>query len=374
MTSTWGEQLTISLFGESHGPSIGVVIDGLPPGEELNTQEISTFMFRRAPGRMPWSSQRREPDTPRILSGIYRERTTGAALCAIIDNVDPRPQDYDHQTDVLRPSHADYTGLVRYGGANDPRGGGHFSGRLTAPLCFAGAVCQQILRRHGITVAARIRQLGGITDLGIDTATPEAEQLIALAGKEFPVLDGEKGQQMIAAMEQVRREKDSLGGIIQCFGLGLPAGVGDPIFGGVEPRLASILFGIPGVKALSFGDGFAATQRRGSENNDAFYVNKARQVRTRTNNEGGINGGITNGMPMVFEVGIKPPASIGLPQPSVNIATLQEETLTLQGRHDPCIVPRAVVVVEAAAAIALVDLLLVAFGIQGFSEMGNRHG
>lgn len=373
MASTWGKQLTISLFGESHGPGIGVVIDGVPAGEPLDMQAISAFMARRAPGRTPWSSRRREPDAPRIISGIYQGRTTGTPISVLIENEDARPHDYTYQTDVLRPSHADFTGMVRYLGANDPRGGGHFSGRLTAPLCFAGAICKQMLQRRGITIASRVRELGNILDAPIDTAAPNVQQLRAIGNKDFPVLDDEKGQQMIAAVEGARLEGDSLGGIVQCFALGLPAGIGDPMFGGVESCLASILYGIPAVKAVSFGDGFAACRRRGSENNDTFYVNEVGLLRTHTNHEGGINGGITNGMPVVFDVGIKPTPSIGLPQQSVDIKTMQAQTRVTQGRHDPCIVPRAAVAVEAATAVALMDLMLVAYGVQGFCEMEVQH-
>ncbi|HBK86317.1 MAG TPA: chorismate synthase [Firmicutes bacterium] len=373
MASIWGKQLTISLFGESHGPGIGVVIDGVPPGEPLDMQAISAFIARRAPGRTPWSSQRREPDAPRIISGIYKGQTTGTPLCALIENKDTRPQDYTYQADVLRPSHADFTGMVRYRGASDPRGGGHFSGRLTAPLCFAGAICKQMLERRGITIAARVSELGNILDAPIDNAAPDVKHLRTIGDKDFPVLDDEKGQRMIAAVERARLEGDSLGGIVQCFVLGLPAGVGDPMFGGVESCLASILYGIPAVKAISFGDGFATCRRSGSENNDTFYVNEAGMLRTRTNHEGGINGGITNGMPVVFDVGIKPTPSIALPRQSVNIKTMQAETRITQGRHDPCIVPRAAVAVEAATAVALLDLMLVAYGVQGFCEMEVQH-
>lgn len=373
MASIWGKQLIISLFGESHGPGIGVVMDGVPSGEVLDMQAVSAFMARRAPGRTPWSSQRREPDTPRIISGIYQGMTTGTPISALIENEDTRPRDYAHQADVLRPSHADFTGMVRYRGANDPRGGGHFSGRLTAPLCFAGAICKQILERRGIIIAARIRELGNILDAPVDTAAPNASQLVAIGNKDFPVLDADKGQLMIAAVEQARQENDSLGGVVQCFVLGLPAGVGDPMFDGVESGLASILYGIPAVKAVSFGDGFAACRRSGSENNDAFYVDTAGRLGTRTNHEGGINGGISNGMPVVFDVGIKPTPSISRPQQSVNIRTMQLETRTTQGRHDPCIVPRAAVAIEAATAVALLDLMLVAHGVQGFCEMEAQY-
>jgi len=374
MTSTWGELLRISLFGESHGAGIGVVMDGVPPGEALDMEAIAAFMERRAPGKMPWSSRRVEADLPRVLSGIYQGKTTGTPISAIIENTDARAQDYADQADVPRPGHADFTGRIRYRAANDPRGGGHFSGRITAPLCFAGAVCLQMLKRRGIFVAARVRSIGNIADAPVDTAVPGIKELKAVGSKAFPVLDDEKGRQMIDAVEQACAQGDSLGGVVQCFAIGLPVGLGDPMFGGVESRLASILYGIPAVKGVAFGDGFAACCRRGSENNDAFYVNEDGQVHTLTNHEGGINGGITSGMPVVFDVAFKPTPSIGKPQQSVNIKTMQQETRIISGRHDPCIVPRAIVAVEAAAAIALLDLMLVGYGVQGFSEMGAGNG
>ncbi len=371
MASSWGEQLQITLFGESHGPAVGVVIDGVPPGERLDLEEMQTFMERRAPGRTPWSTRRKEGDTLKILSGFYRGQTTGTPLCLMIENTDARPQDYGEAVRLPRPSHADYTGMIRYRGAADPRGGGHFSGRLTAPLCAAGAVCKQLLERKGIEVFTRIAELGGISDLPVDTAKLDLDKLRSLAGKDFAVLDDQKGQEMMELVEKVRSQGDSLGGVVQGFVLGLPKGLGDPIFGGVESRLASLFFAIPAVKGVSFGDGFAACGRRGSENNDQFCLTAEKEICTLTNHEGGINGGITNGMPLVFQVGIKPTPSIALPQRSVNLEKLREETLVIEGRHDPSIVPRAAVAVEAAAAAAIMDLMLVAFGVQGWGGKLN---
>ncbi len=366
MASSWGEQLRITLFGESHGSAIGVVMDHLPPGEEVDLAMMQSFLSRRAPGRSPWSTKRREGDAVSILSGVYQGKTTGTPLCLVIENKDARSSDYEQEIKVPRPSHADFTGLVRFQGAADPRGGGHFSGRLTAPLCAAGALCLQMLKRKGVEVYCRIVELGGVSDVEVDTADLDIHRIKSLPDKEFPVLDDAKGQEMIRAVEEARSRGDSIGGIAQCFVVGLPSGLGDPIFGGVESRLASLLYGIPAVKAVSFGAGFAGCRRFGSENNDPFYIDEDGKVRTRTNNDGGINGGITNGMPLVFQVGIKPTPSIAMPQHSVNLKTMQEETLVIQGRHDPAIVPRAIVAIEAAAAIAITDLLLVAFGVQGW--------
>lgn len=371
MASSWGQQLKITLFGESHGPAIGVVLDGLPAGEPLDLEALQAFMERRAPGRTPWSTPRKEGDRLSILSGVYRGRTAGTPLCMIIENTDARPRDYGQVHKVPRPSHADYTGRIRYRGAADPRGGGHFSGRLTAPLCAAGAVCKQILARKGIEIFTRIAELGGICDVPTDTANPDLAKLRTLADKEFAVLDDGKGREMVELVEKARSQGDSLGGIVQCFAVGIPAGIGDPVFGGVESRLASLLFAIPAVKGVSFGDGFAACRRKGSENNDPFCLTAEKEVRTLTNHEGGINGGITNGMPLVFQVGIKPTPSIALPQRSVNLETISEETLVIEGRHDPSIVPRAAVAVEASAAVTITDLMLTAFGVQGWG--GTYH-
>ena len=372
MASSWGEQLKITLFGESHGPAVGVVIDGVPAGETLDPNEIQRVMARRSPGRNRWSSARSEEDSVTIVSGWYQGQTTGTPLCMMIANKDARLKDYEKFSSIPRPSHADYTGLVRFRGAADPRGGGHFSGRLTAPLCAAGAICKQMLERRGVEIFARVAELGGVPDAELDTANPDIERLRTLSKKEFPVLDDLQGEKMLALVEDVRTKGDSVGGVIQCLILGLPAGLGDPIFGGVESRLASLLYGIPAVKAVSFGDGFAVARRLGSENNDPLYLDDDGQVRTATNHEGGLNGGVTNGMPVVFQIAIKPTPSIALQQRSVNMETGTEELLTIEGRHDPCIVPRAVVAVEAAAAIAMTDLMLVAFGVQGWG--GKHHG
>jgi chorismate synthase len=364
VVSSWGTHLKMTIFGESHGPKIGAVVDGLPPGEKVDLAEIQAFLQRRAPGNFPWSTTRREADTFTIVSGVYRGRTTGTPLCVLMDNTDARPQDYAEQKRLPRPSHADYTGRIRYQGANDPRGGGHFSGRLTAPLCAVGAVCRQILSRRGITIAARIAQIGEVCDEPVDLARPDLEKLHSLEHRQFPVLGHSQGREMIAVMEAARAEGDSVGGIVQAFVLGVPPGLGDPIFGGVESRLASLLYGIPAVKGVSFGAGFDVCTLKGSENNDSFYLEEG-QVRTCTNNDGGLNGGITNGMPVVVNVGIKPTPSIALPQQSVDLETLSEETLVITGRHDPCIVPRALVAVEAGLAAAFLDLYLGTFGLKG---------
>jgi len=367
VASSWGEHLRVTIFGESHGPQVGVVLEGLPPGEEVDPAEIQALLRRRAPGASPWSTSRREDDAFTIVSGLHQGRTTGTPLCAYFTNKDARSQDYTQFARLPRPSHADYTGLMRSAGANDPRGGGHFSGRLTAPLCLAGAICLQMLKRRGIAIYGRIAQIGKIMDAPLDLARPDLALLQELAEKDFPVIDGAKGREMIAAIEATREARDSLGGMVQAFVLGLPPGLGDSIFGGVESRAAAILYGIPAVKGVSFGAGFAVCGRRGSENNDPFCLEKGR-VRTVTNNDGGLSGGITNGMPVVVNVAIKPTPSIGLPQQTVDLELAREETLTITGRHDPCIVPRALPAVEAAMALVALDLLLGAHGWKGWGK------
>lgn len=361
MSSYWGQFLHLSLFGESHGEGIGAVLDNLPPGQLIDMDQIKAFMKRRAPGQSPWSTPRRESDLPQVLSGIYRRRTTGTPLTALIRNQDTRSVDYAELSRVPRPGHADLTGKIRYREANDPRGGGHFSGRITAPLCFAGAVCKQILERQGIKIYGRVREIAGIEDTPIDLAKPPFEALGAACQKGFPVLDDERGKAMAEAVEAARMSRDSVGGIVEIIISGVPAGLGDPMFGGLEPRLASFIYAIPAVKALSFGAGFDACRHRGSENNDSpQFVGSPENLRIRniTNNSGGIDGGIANGMPIAFQVGIKPTSSVSLPQPSIDLVTGENTELVVKGRHDPCIVPRAVPVCEAAAAIVLLDIML----------------
>jgi len=357
MSSNWGNLLTISLFGESHGPGIGVVIDGLPSGHLLDLDDIRAFMQRRAPGRTAWSTPRQEKDEPEILSGLFEGRTTGTPLAAVIRNTDTRSGDYQELRIKPRPGHADLTGMARYQGYNDPRGSGHFSGRLTAPLTFAGAVCRQILKQRQIEIVSHILEIAGIRDLPLDTVTPDVAALAALADKPLPVLSDTVSEAMQAAVLEAKNNLDSVGGIVETMIVGLPAGIGDPIFDGIESRLGSILFAIPAVKGVEFGDGFAVTKRKGSTNNDS-PVFAGKSIRFASNHGGGVDGGISNGMPITFRVGFKPTASIGREQQTINLLTKQADTLVVHGRHDPCIVTRAVPVVEAAAAVVALDLLL----------------
>ena len=308
---------------------------------------------RRAPGQNDWSTPRKEEDRPEILSGIVDGFTCGAPIAAIIRNTNTRSGDYNNLKEVPRPGHADYTAEVKYGGFQDAAGGGHFSGRLTAPLCIAGGMCKQWLEEIGIRIGAHIDFLGGITDSPFDPIEPE----ISLVNPRFPVLSPLVGQAMRKRIENVHAQGDSVGGEIECAITGLPVGLGEPMFGGAESRIAQIIYGIPAVKSLEFGAGKQVAYSLGSKINDAFIA-EDNQIKTSTNNAGGILGGITNGMPIIFRVAIKPTPSIAKAQKSVNLNSKEEVTLEIKGRHDPCIVPRAVPVVEAAAAIAIYDLIL----------------
>ena len=347
--SQYGKHLHLTIFGQSHAPAIGMTLEGLPAGEAIDMEALQGFLNRRAPGQNEWSTPRKEADVPEFLSGLVGNVTCGTPLTAIIRNTNTRSGDYAGLSVVPRPGHADFTAAVKYGGHADFAGGGAFSGRLTAPLCIAGGICLQLLRRQGITVISRIAAIGGVTDTAPLTA-PTAE-------KPFPVVEDAAGEAIRAAIAAAKAEGDSVGGIIECAVLGLPVGLGGPLFDGMEGKIASIIFGIPAVKGIEFGAGFAAAALRGSENNDAFTVENG-TVKTVTNHCGGILGGITNGMPLTFRTAFKPTPSIAKEQQSVNLTSLTPETLRVQGRHDPCIVPRAVPCVEAAAAVAVYDALL----------------
>ena len=347
--SQYGEHLHLTIFGQSHAPAIGMTLEGLPAGEAIDMEALQGFLNRRAPGQNEWSTPRKEADVPEFLSGLVGNVTCGTPLTAIIRNTNTRSGDYAGLSVVPRPGHADFTAAVKYGGHADFAGGGAFSGRLTAPLCIAGGICLQLLRRRGITVISRIAAIGGVTDTAPLTAST--------AGKPFPVVEDAAGEAIRAAIAAAKAEGESVGGIIECAVLGLPVGLGGPLFDGMEGKIASIIFGIPAVKGIEFGAGFAAAALRGSENNDAFTVENG-TVKTVTNHCGGILGGITNGMPLTFRTAFKPTPSIAKEQQSVNLTSLTPETLRVQGRHDPCIVPRAVPCVEAAAAVAVYDALL----------------
>ena len=344
-----GAVLRLSVFGQSHAEAVGMTLEGLPAGVPVDLDALQIFLNRRAPGRNDWSTSRREEDCPEFLCGLKDGKTCGAPLTAIIRNRNTRSVDYEQLRCLPRPGHADYTAQLRYGGFQDVAGGGHFSGRLTAPLCIAGGILLQMLDAKGIRVEAHIRAIAGIED---DSPFTES-----VAEKAFPTVSDEAGEQMKAAIQAARAEGDSVGGIVECVIRGVPGGLGSPMFDGVENRIARLAFAIPAVKGVEFGSGFQAAEMRGSENNDPYTVEDGCVV-TCTNHAGGILGGITTGMPVVFRVAVKPTPSIASPQQTVNLDTMQPETLRIGGRHDPCIVPRAVPVVEAVAAIAVADLIL----------------
>lgn len=349
MSSTYGENLRLTIFGQSHSPAIGVTVEGLPAGLAIDMAALQAFLDRRAPGRDKNSTTRKEADMPEFLSGLTGNFTCGAPLTAIIRNTNTRSGDYSELEHKPRPGHADYTAYVKYGPHRDYAGGGHFSGRLTAPLCIAGGICLQLLAKEGITVRARIRSVADVTD--------DAPFTASVAHKPFPTVSDEAAEEMQARISAARVAGDSVGGVVECIVEGAPVGLGDPMFGGMENRIAQAVFGIGAVKGVEFGDGFEVAKLRGSENNDPFRMVDGKIV-TTTNHCGGILGGITNGMPIVVRAAFKPTPSIGMEQDTVDLRTMENTRLTIHGRHDPCIVHRAVPCVEAAVAIAVYDAYL----------------
>ncbi len=357
MSSLFNGGISVSIFGESHGKGIGVVLDNLPAGEEIDLEKIAIFMARRAPRKDGTSTMRSEKDIPEILSGLYNGKTTGTPLCAVIMNSDQHSGDYSNISHIARPAHADYTGYLRYNGANDPRGGGHFSGRITAPLVFAGAVCAQILEHRGITTGAHIISVKDVKDERFDPIKITPEQLEAVKSRSFPVLSDEVEGKMREVINAARESLDSVGGVVECAAVGFPAGIGSPMMDGLENIISRLVFAIPAVKGIEFGNGFGCTELFGSENNDEFVITDGK-VTTATNNHGGILGGISSGMPIIFRTAFKPTPSIARPQKSVDFKTLTNEDLIIKGRHDPCVVHRAVPCVESALNIALVSALI----------------
>ena len=355
MSATWGNKVRYTIFGESHGKGIGITIDGLPPGIAFDMDEIKGEMARRAPGRSPLSTPRLEKDAFTIWSGFVNNKTTGTPLCAIIENHDQKSSDYDAMEQKFRPGHADYSGYMKYGGYNDIRGGGHFSGRLTAPLVFAGAIAKQLLRQNNILIGAHIQRIADINDSKFDVITTEEALLTKLTQQEFPVISPLIGEQMQQCILSAKSSGDSVGGIIEVAAINLPAGHGDPFFDSLESTLSHLLFSIPAIKGVEFGDGFDLAKMRGSASNDSMYW-KNGNVKTTTNHNGGLLGGLTNGMPLIFRVAVKATPSIHLEQHTVNPKG-ENVTLVIGGRHDPCIVPRAVPVVEAVTAMAIWDIL-----------------
>jgi chorismate synthase len=358
MSGMWGNKIKLSIFGESHGKAIGIVIDGLKAGTEIDLEYIRKQMKRRAPGFSKLSTPRKEQDEFEILSGYFNGRATGTPLCAVIQNSNTHSKDYEKTASLLRPGHADFTGKIKYRGFNDYRGGGHFSGRLTAPIVFAGALCRKILEEKGIFIGSHIKSIGTIEDpKSFKFTSIEKSSLEKLSESKFPVLDENCGEKMQQYILKVKEEGDSLGGIVETGVVNLPPGIGDPFFDSVESTISGLLFSIPAVKGVEFGEGFDISKMKGSEANDEYFISDNNAIKTYTNNNGGILGGITDGMPLIFRTCIKPTPSISKTQKTVDIEKREDALLEIKGRHDPCIVPRAVPVIEAAAALSLLNLM-----------------
>lgn len=357
MSSVIGDKIKLSIFGESHGEAIGCVIDGLPAGIKIDMNAVYKDMQRRAPGKDKTATPRLEKDIPHILSGMLDNVTTGAPLAMVIENTNTKSGDYSNLMTVPRPGHSDYPAYVKYGGNNDIRGGGHFSGRLTAPLVFAGSVAKQILSQMGVAIGAHIKQIGSVCDAVSDLNKTDKSLLDTLSSSTFSLIDETREQAMRDEIEKARLSLDSVGGIIECFAVGLPVGLGGNMFDTVEGKLASILFGVPAVKGVEFGIGFGFADKRASEVNDQYEIKNGR-VATLSNNNGGVLGGMTDGAPLSVSVAIKPTPSIAKKQKSVNLLTMENAELEIHGRHDPCIVVRAVPVIECAVALGLLDLMM----------------
>ena len=358
MSTSYGKNLNISIYGGSHDEEIGIIAKGMPKGFAFDEEELVSFMKRRAPGRDLFSTQRKEADAPIFLSGVEDSTLNGDIFHAIIKNTNQRSSDYLNLSFIPRPSHADYAAKMKYGESVDLRGGGHFSGRLTAPMCIVGGICLQYLRSLGINIGAHIYSIGGVYDSPFDAVNVSNREFSILKEREdFPVLNSEAGKKMKALINEARDDGDSVGGIVECAVTSLPTGLGEHMFDGVENRLSSILFGIPAVKGVEFGAGFEVASMRGSQNNDAFYTD-GKEIYTKTNNSGGILGGMTTGMPLIFRAAMKPTPSIFIEQDSVDKTSMTNVKLSIKGRHDPCVAVRAVPVFEAATAIAILDMLL----------------
>ncbi|MBQ8654926.1 MAG: chorismate synthase [Clostridia bacterium] len=354
MSSCFGQHLKLSLFGQSHGEAIGVAMDGFPAGMRIDQARLAAEMARRAPGQSKMTTSRKEPDQPEILSGVLNGVTTGQPLCAVIRNTNTRSQDYGDGVDLVRPGHADYTGHVRYFGFEDWRGGGHFSGRLTAPIVFAGALCSQWLEAQGVKIACHIQQLGTVKDASFMDRDPSVDYAY-LKGMHLPVLQGGLDSDMEAQALAAREEGDSIGGVLECMITGLPAGLGAPFFDSMESVISHLMFSIPAVKGVEFGEGFGFAALRGSQANDPFRMEQGGVV-TVSNHSGGVNGGITNGMPVIFRCAVRATPSIAQKQDTVSLKTGENAELAVRGRHDPCILPRAVPVMEAMTAIGLMEM------------------
>ena len=357
MGTTYGSNIKLDIYGGSHDEKIGMTLSGIPAGEVIDMEALRAFMARRAPGQDAYSTARREPDEPIFLSGLDGNVTNGDTIEAVIYNKNQRSGDYSALLDTPRPSHADFAARIKYGESVDLRGGGHFSGRLTAPMCIAGGICLQMLERRGIKIGAHIYSVGSVFDTPFDPVDVCTAEFELIHSRRFSVIDEAAGEKMRTEIENARLEGDSVGGIVECAVIGLPIGLGEHMFASVEGAISSVVFGIPAVKGIEFGAGFSAASLRGSQNNDPFVTDGTR-VFTKTNNAGGILGGMSSGMPIVFRAAIKPTPSIAKEQDSVSLSRMENVKMVVGGRHDPCIVPRAVPVFEAACALAITDLML----------------
>ncbi len=355
--NSYGFNIKLKIFGGSHDEKIGMTLEGIPAGEAIDFNELKRFMARRAPGNNAYSTKRKEPDEPVFLSGFDGNVTNGDVIEAVIYNQNQHSSDYSTVYDIPRPSHADFAAIMKYGEKVDLRGGGHFSGRLTAPMCIAGGICLQILARKNIHVAAHMASVGDVNDANFDAVSVKKADFDLLHSHDFPVINEELGAEMREIIEAARLDGDSVGGVVECAAIGLPVGLGEHMFMGVEARVSNAIFAIPAVKGIEFGQGFASVELRGSENNDPFEIKNGKVV-TKTNNCGGILGGMTDGMPLIFRAAMKPTPSIGKEQDSVSLSRMENVKLTIKGRHDPCVVPRAVPVFEAACALAIMDMIL----------------
>ena len=359
MSGIWGNNLELSIFGESHGRAIGVTINGLPPGLVIDMETVLVEMARRAPGRNELTTPRKEKDEPDIVSGFLDGKTTGSPLTALIWNTNTRSKDYSQMKRLMRPGQADYPGKMRYDGYNDYRGSGHFSGRITAPLVFAGAIAQQWLEQKGVTIGSHVKSIGNVEDEYFEEQNNVTiDQVNQMKQDQLPLFNDTKRKEMEQVIVDAKEDKDSVGGIVETFVLGVDAGYGNPFFDSVESTIAHLVFAVPATKGVEFGAGFEITRMLGSEANDGYYYDENDQIKTRTNNNGGILGGITYGMPIVFRTAIKPPASIEKKQETIDIESEESADLEVHGRHDPCIVPRVLPVLEAITAIGLMDLML----------------
>ncbi len=354
MSSSFGNNFKITIFGESHSDGVGVVIDNVPAGIKFDLNEIEEFMQRRAPGRNSLSTQRKEPDKLRIISGILDGVSCGSPIAVVIENTDVRSRDYEKMRNIPRPGHSDYPAAIKHNNANDIRGGGHFSARLTAPLCFAGAIAKQLLAKKGVTVAAHIYSVADVYDTPFKDVSLDTKLIGDIASKELAVIDDSIAEKIANKILDTKNSGDSIGGVVECCVLGMPVGIGEPIFGGIENKIASAIFSVPAVKGVEFGAGFEVANLRGSENNDEFFIQNG-AVLTKTNNHGGILGGLSSGMPIIVRAALKPTPSIAKLQKSIDLSTMSDTELKIEGRHDPCVVPRGVVAIEAAVAIAVAD-------------------